>query len=110
MLTSKEAKIKQKWINALRSGKYKQTTGVMYDADTKGFCCLGVLQHVLLGGKVETWRKNGVNTFRKVPTDEFYIRFGLEWVKQKESWLADLNDYEGWSFEQIAGEIDRQWV
>lgn len=30
----------QKWINALRSGKYKQTQGSLQDA--KGYCCLGV--------------------------------------------------------------------
>lgn len=34
--------IKAKWIEALRSGKYKQTTeGVLYDGNA--YCCLGVL-------------------------------------------------------------------
>jgi hypothetical protein len=31
---------KAKWLEALRSGKYKQTTGVLRSAE--GFCCLGV--------------------------------------------------------------------
>ncbi len=38
-------KIKAKWIEALRSGKYKQTKEVLHDGD--GFCCLGVLCEVL---------------------------------------------------------------
>ena len=33
--------IKQKWVSALRSGKYFQATGALRNED--GFCCLGVL-------------------------------------------------------------------
>lgn len=33
--------IKEKWIKALTSGEYKQTTGKLRTAE--GFCCLGVL-------------------------------------------------------------------
>lgn len=36
-----DAKIKQLWIDALRSGDYKQTRGALHKED--GFCCLGVL-------------------------------------------------------------------
>lgn len=34
------------WINALRSGKYKQTTGTLQD--TAGYCCLGLACKVLI--------------------------------------------------------------
>jgi hypothetical protein len=34
------------WTDALRSGEYKQTKKVLKDQD--GFCCLGVLQDVIL--------------------------------------------------------------
>ena len=59
---------KQKWIRALRSGKYKQTQGTLqgeiiaededgYEnpTDEIGFCCLGVLLDVqkTLGGRWE---------------------------------------------------------
>jgi hypothetical protein len=30
------------WIEALRSGEYKQTQGVLCNLETGGFCCLGV--------------------------------------------------------------------
>lgn len=33
--------IKQKWVNALRSGEYEQGDGKLYSG--KGYCCLGVL-------------------------------------------------------------------
>lgn len=41
--------IKRDWIEALRSGKYKQGTGRLHGADGS-FCCLGVLCHVALYG------------------------------------------------------------
>jgi hypothetical protein len=37
-------KLKQKWITALKSGVYKQTTGKL--KDNTGYCCLGVLCEV----------------------------------------------------------------
>lgn len=37
----------QKWIDALRSGKYKQANGTLHDPVTGGFCCLGVYCHVV---------------------------------------------------------------
>lgn len=37
-------KIKQLWIDALRSGKYKQGSGQLRDGDE--YCCLGVLCEV----------------------------------------------------------------
>lgn len=36
----------EKWLAALRSGEYKQGRGALYNAGTKGYCCLGVLLSV----------------------------------------------------------------
>ncbi len=36
--------LKQKWLDALRSGKYKQ--GTQYLNSSSGYCCLGVLCEV----------------------------------------------------------------
>lgn len=41
-------RLKARWIKALRSGKYKQTTGTMKDA--AGYCCLGVLRELIAPG------------------------------------------------------------
>lgn len=35
------SEIKQKWLDALRSGEYNQTAGALHNKN--GFCCLGVL-------------------------------------------------------------------
>lgn len=37
-------KFKQPWVDALRSGEYLQTTGVLHNEH--GYCCLGVLRDV----------------------------------------------------------------
>lgn len=43
----------RKWIDALRSGKYTQTTHVLRRPDNhgNGFCCLGVLCDISGGGE-----------------------------------------------------------
>jgi hypothetical protein len=45
--------IKQRWINALESGEYPQTTGVLKDEN--GFCCLGVLCEIAVEDNVVRW-------------------------------------------------------
>lgn len=39
-----DQKIKSDWVQALRSGEYKQCKGTLHDGD--GYCCLGVLLKV----------------------------------------------------------------
>lgn len=36
-----------KWLNALRSGEYKQCSGTLYNEKQDAYCCLGVLQKVV---------------------------------------------------------------
>lgn len=40
-----DKKIKTKWVKALRSNRYKQGHGKLYDGDV--YCCLGVLCRVV---------------------------------------------------------------
>jgi hypothetical protein len=44
-----DAKLKAKWVEALRSGDYAQAEGVLRDAtsDVTRYCCLGVLCNVM---------------------------------------------------------------
>lgn len=42
-----EAKTKDAWLEALRSGDYDQGTGVLYSEERNSYCCLGVLCAVL---------------------------------------------------------------
>ena len=43
--------LRSKWLDALRSGTYVQTRGVLYENTPSGkaYCALGVLLHVALG-------------------------------------------------------------
>ena len=38
-----DAELKRKWVEALRSGEYKQGDSKLHDPKSDAFCCLGVL-------------------------------------------------------------------
>lgn len=77
--TEKDLKQFKKWINALRSGKYKQGKGLLQKE--KNYCCLGVACKVL------------------IPKDELlvdfsgFIRGSLPYQQRNApEWLKDIND------------------
>ena len=41
-----DKKLKAKWVKALRSGKYTQCVGALFDKASETYCCLGVLTKV----------------------------------------------------------------
>jgi hypothetical protein len=46
------ADLKQRWLDALRSGRYQQTTGILsryldHEDEVCGYCCLGVLCDII---------------------------------------------------------------
>jgi hypothetical protein len=48
----------KKWLGALKSGEYKQAQHVLrvthaFTGEVMGYCCLGVLEHALVGDKME---------------------------------------------------------
>lgn len=108
--------VKREWLKALRSGKYKQTTGELFDG--KGFCCLGLLCKV-----------NGISN-KKMLNELLpqHIGFGNDitpdageyWTGDHQSFawsvlqggkltpLSELNDDKSWSFEKIADIIEKQ--
>ena len=99
--------IKAKWLKALRSGDYKQTTGALY-ADG-GYCCLGVLCDVLgaipaAAKKDDFWGNFAIlpaNVAKRAGISENPVPSGYT------DSLADLND-SGSSFEDIADIIEQQ--
>lgn len=78
------AKLKTKWLKALRSGTYKQAKGTLYNPKTAGFCCLGVLQHVEEKGSVEV---DHHDNYCDVPSVKWMTDHGIQ---------LDVN---GWSVE-----------
>ena len=113
-----EKSFKKRWVAALRSGKYEQAQGSLYDGDTGGFCCLGLM--CLLRGASksamngETMPHNLYNFGTLFNIDEAHTDFfeegGAAWqvpYKGKMRFLTELNDGYRLSFKQIANIIER---
>lgn len=97
------SQIKQKWVDALRSGKYPQDTGVL--RSTVGYCCLGVLcdlyrQEHNIQWDVHRYNSNlgdhydiPENEVTKIDlSDEFHFDGELELLPDKVKLWAGLND------------------
>jgi hypothetical protein len=102
-----KAAIAKRWVKALRSGKYKQTTCRLCIEDEDGnkeYCCLGVLAELRgvrysgnNGGLTDACRRwAGM----KSPMGAF---------ESKDISLAGLNDYKGWGFKKIASFIEKHY-
>ena len=115
MINSMPKEIKDKWIAALRSGKYKQ--GKYRLENDGGYCCLGVLQKVV-DDKVERdkddialcvpsfeWlEKNNIN-FKDC--DSITARDASIAVNNKLTSLTTMNDTQDADFLTIADAIDK---
>jgi hypothetical protein len=122
------AEIKQKWIETLLSGKYKQIKGKLrgnFDDGTEGHCCLGVLADICQDKGV-IWSGRSHVIFEGVPSGGSLPITLLNYVgltdyherskkasnlretgKQDQQYYAGLNDEESYSFEMIAQEIEK---
>jgi hypothetical protein len=106
--------IKQKWVDALRSGDYQQ--GQCYLRTNSGFCCLGVLCDLYGKENNVEWQHNEVvgyfyeNHSFSLPSSVLEWA-GLEYcnprVDDETNSLAGLND-KGSTFIEIANLIEEQ--
>ena len=127
-----DLKIKNRWVKALRSGKYKQTKNILNGQGN--FCCLGVLCDISGQGE---WTNNTNNMAGEYSG---YLPHGIEvgslaslpyevrdWAKMKScngkfekyKWQIpgkentfcslDLINDNGASFEDIANIIEKHW-
>lgn len=129
--------VKAQWVADLRSGKFLQGKGVLHRENTATdaasvhtFCCIGVLceSAVAAGVAERTQSSNDANCFKySDPNDTEFggnshyapgvvrVWAGLDSsnpsVEYAERFrtLADLNDDEGMSFDQIADLIEAQY-
>jgi hypothetical protein len=100
------------WINALRSGEYKQIKKTLQTY--KGYCCLGVACKLFIPeGKQE------VNFYGKLAGDEpDDQRNAPEWLKdinrefrdKTGKYLTALNDIDGFSFNEIADVLEMVYI
>lgn len=111
------AEVKEKWIEALTSGKYVQGKGRLKVPEDNTYCCLGVLcdlyiqTNVVPEDVVKVWNDEGILFYVKgYPPEEVLKWAGLasrrdgdairEWTK-----LATMNDACNNTFEEIADYI-----
>lgn len=92
--------VKDAWVAALRSGKYKQ--GKMALCSAEKFCCLGVLVDINLEPLNMAWNVDIDPRAGILPLGLGQV-LGIDLATQTR--LAQLND-EGWAFEEIAHEIE----
>lgn len=108
--------IKQKWIAALRSGEYKQTTGKLIRIvnEKPCFCGIGVLCDMYLKEINTTWDDDVYgNDCPENPflfwTYTFLPEVVSKWAGleiKDQAKLAILNDRERYTFEQLADHIE----
>jgi hypothetical protein len=108
--------VADKWVEALRSGKYKQGNGVLKDDNNK-FCCLGVLCDI---SDMSIWIKSieGSSEFNNYFENSMYLPVKIrQWAEMNsasgiyDDWepsLASEND-NGLSFNEIADLIEKHW-
>jgi hypothetical protein len=120
--------VKQLWVEALRSGEYKQSTGFLHNHADGSYCALGVL--------CEIARQEGIINRQDDLSDDNYSFYGVwgdmssqvlpkkvqEWAgidmdcpevaythDLDDSWVwepvVDLND-RGWNFKMLAALIE----
>ncbi|HET8686480.1 MAG TPA: hypothetical protein VFM18_07425, partial [Methanosarcina sp.] len=106
----------EKWVAALRSGEYEQTTDYLNAGS--GFCCLGVEQNVNTGD-VERF-ENGAS--RALPSDKYLIDNSIIYIhtgnsdkdpqlhlKIGASSASKMND-QGRSFSEIADALVANFI
>ena len=113
-LTAEQAR--QKWVEALKSGEYSQTTEKLYDSFNNGYCCLGVaceiyqkLEDKDLGARGE-WNHDEELPFEVQEWLDLSNSCGQLIGQTGKTNLISLNDKEMFSFEQIAEVIKEGWV
>jgi hypothetical protein len=117
----------KKWVEALRSGDYSQTTGQLHvtvDSEDR-YCCLGVACKLAVEGGVmvstDQHTQDGVITHTYDQNASLLPTSVIKWLGLKEcdgtylkddgdfsSTLAEDNDEHDFTFEQIADVIERQ--
>ena len=105
MTTKSQKEWRKKWVKALRSGEYKQTSGVLRDGDE--FCCLGVACDI---SELSGWDEGNVYLFEQgVLPNAVRELYGLE--RSDGEFVGDcltvLND-NGASFQEIADIIESE--
>lgn len=111
-------KIKRQWVEALRSGEYKQGEMMLHDRDADTYCCLGVLCALAAkDGVAFAWQTGNylellpeaVQVWAGMEPGEEVTEEGDVYVTMRDDYstLSELND-NGVSFDDIATVIENE--
>jgi hypothetical protein len=112
-------KIKDRWVEALRSGKYNQGTYQLHNVEHNKYCCLGVLCELAREDGIVALEKDKYFSVKE-PNDNSILMLPKavsKWAgistcavysEKNRASLAMLND-AGQSFETIANVIEDEW-
>lgn len=129
MTTPNKARI-QLWVDALRSGEYRQARGALRrlvpgeetDSDLYGYCCLGVACEI--ARKTESSISINYGQWTALP-GEVAKWYGLDaadpWIGEapccddhqgdmKKVSASEANDNLKWSFDRIAFEVEKKYL
>ena len=113
----------QKWVIALRSGEYSQTTGTL--EDDSGHCCLGVACDIFIPDGMKTLHTNTGLMIGGMPENQ---AASPEWLSQTkrilETYIPALNDdgvviisdtepheqHERFTFDEIADLLEYEYI
>jgi hypothetical protein len=101
------AELKKQWCQALRSGDYTQAKSTLYDAKEDGYCCLGVLCH-LVGGNLQMTSYEPLARLLqegKEPPFDADAWFDRQNEIDHLTWMNDVGDK---SFTEIAAYIEEK--
>lgn len=109
-------RVKDLWVQALRSGEYRQTKNYLSTDD--GYCCLGVLCEVAIADGLEidcqdygTVFYDGEDAILPQSVQEWadlgQANPSIDWEADDVCSLAELNDHGG-TFDEIALVIEEQ--
>lgn len=109
--------IAEKWVAALRSGKYEQAKGTLKSINQGGFCCLGVLCDITALGRWEMdseghgLQYNTGDSFESAILPVLvmnYVEMNNAAGEVGDTALTEMND-TGMKFPEIADYIERNW-
>jgi hypothetical protein len=124
-----KSEVKKRWVDALRSGKYRQGTGYLINSSNATgqckHCCLGVLCDLYLQEHDATlsWNSEAISDTEVLNVaslygTEFLLPYQVQqWAGLHESspcveyldsteMLSELNDYHGLDFDYLADLIE----
>lgn len=109
--TKEEKEQVLKWLEALRSGKYKQTTGTLQDEN--GFCCLGVACKILIpNDNLIVWGNSnmikGTVPSHQPNSPRWLFNINTYFDKKGFGSITILNDIDKKNFNEIADFIEKK--